>query len=644
MFHINHSFAAKLNFYILSLLIALFAIGFVVFQQISARYLEKKTYEKISAQAAKINDRVSHLMRTIEKIPDNMSWLIPTYVTTPDSIYSITREVVRTNEEIFGCAIAFEPYYFPTKGAHFAPYSYTQGDKVVTTQIKSDYDYYRKNWYKIAKEENVSRWTRPYHELSSFHIITSTYSVPLRDSKGKVIGIFSVDLSLNWLTELIDSIKPYPDSYIIIINREGRYILHQQDSLPLGKNLDIFETAHTMPDSSIIGIARRIARGETGKATFFDRNDKSYIFYSPIKGTEWCIATICPYKHIYEGLKRLDCILIVIFILLLISIFLICTLSIRKITSPLKNFTLTAASIADGNFNTPLPAINTQDEMQELHSAFSCMQKKLTKYVENLAKTTAAKEKIESELRIAHDIQMSMLPKNFHPFPEHVPVELYAVLHPARQVGGDLYDFFIVDHYLYFAIGDVSGKGIPASLMMASAISSLRSLSSGSYSPAQIANLLNKSITEHNDADIFITFFIGMLDLHNGLLKYCNAGHTHPIMTHPDRTVSFFNIQPDLPLGILKGHVYQEYTYQFNNGSGILLYTDGITDAENEAKEFYTADRLLETVRQNHELHPQEFIEKILIDVQNHIQHHEPSDDLSMLTIIYGPEWNIEKK
>lgn len=258
MFRINRSFAAKLNIHILSLLITLCTIGFTVFQQISSRFLEKQTYEKISAQAEEINYRVSTLMRTIEKIPDNISWLIPTYVTTPDSIYSITRRVVQTNKEIFGCAIAFEPYYFPGKGAHFAPYSYMQEDSVVTTQIKSNYDYYRKNWYKIAKEENISRWTRPYRELSSSNIITSTYSVPLRAPHGKVIGIFSVDLSLNWLTELIDTLKPYPDSYIIIINREGRYILHQQGALSSDQNLNIFETAHSLPDTSILEIAQRI--------------------------------------------------------------------------------------------------------------------------------------------------------------------------------------------------------------------------------------------------------------------------------------------------------------------------------------------------------------------------------------------------
>lgn len=641
---IAHSFAAKLNLYILSFLIALFIAGFGTFYHVASQYIEKQTYQKISTQADEINFRVSRLMRTIEKIPENLGRLLPTYVTHPDSIFSITRQVVKNNSEVFGCAIAFEPNYFPSKGAHFAPYSYMKGDSVVTTLIGNNYDYYQKNWYKLSKERNQSRWTRPYHELSSANIITSTYSVPLRDSKDQIIGIFSVDLSLNWLTELIDSIKPYPDSYIIIINREGRFILHHQDSLQTGLEDNIFNQAYQMPDTSIIGISKRIANGEKGKATFFDHNDKSYIFYSPVIGTEWCMATICPYKHVYEGLNRFNLIISLLFVCFLILVCLICTLTVRRITKPLKNFALTTASIAEGNFNTPLPPIRSKDEMQELYSAFSEMQKRLANYMHNLEKTTAVKEKMESELRIAHDIQMSMLPKDFPPFPEHSNIDFYAIIHPARQVGGDFYDFFISGDDLYFAIGDVSGKGIPASLLMSYTISLLRSFSSKPASSSEIARFLNNRITERNEADMFVTFFIGILNLKTGKLKYCNAGHMPPVITYPDRTSSFFDIHAELPLGILKDYPYQEYTYTFSSGSGILLYTDGVTEAENAKGAFYTKERLLQIIHQNRAQHPREFLQRIITDIQSHVQTYEQSDDLTLFTLIYGEEWNLPEK
>ena len=605
---INHSFAAKLNIYLISSAFLLWGIGFCLFYHYSSRAIEHQAYLKIDESAEKINLKVTRLLRTIEKIPENLSWIIPSYVTHADSIYAITRQVVLNNYEIFGCAIAFEPYYFPDKGYYFAPYSYMSGDSVVTTQIDPKYDYYQKNWYRISKERNVSRWSRPYHELSSNDILTSTYSVPLRDPKNNVIGIFSVDLSLNWLTELIDSVKPYEDSYSIIVNREGRYILHPGNDFFTDLDKDILHEAEILQDTNASKLAHLMMQGQKGKGVFVNNHVKYYIYFTPILGTEWNMATLFPYSHIFDKLHRFTWIIILSSVLFLALLVIICTTTVRKITRPLKIF---AAST---------------------HS----------KYMKNLETTIAAKEKIESELRIAHDIQMSMLPKNFPPFPGH-EIDLYAVLYPARQVGGDLYDFFIHENTLFFAIGDVSGKGIPASLLMASTISLLRTLSSGSNSPSQIAYSLNNSIAERNEADMFVTFFIGMLDLRTGVMKYCNAGHTPPVLTSPDRTVAFFEMQSDLPLGILKNHDYQEYTYRFVSGSGILLYTDGVTDAENEKNEFYTRERLLEIVTQNQELHPREFIRSIINDIQSHIKSHELSDDLSMLTFIYGSEWNIKK-
>lgn len=293
---INHSFAAKLNIYLISSAFLLWGIGFCLFYHYSSRAIEHQAYLKIDESAEKINLKVTRLLRTIEKIPENLSWIIPSYVTHADSIYAITRQVVLNNYEIFGCAIAFEPYYFPDKGYYFAPYSYMSGDSVVTTQIDPKYDYYQKNWYRISKERNVSRWSRPYHELSSNDILTSTYSVPLRDPQNNVIGIFSVDLSLNWLTELIDSVKPYEDSYSIIVNREGRYILHPGNDFFTDLDKDILHEAEILQDTNASKLAHLMMQGQKGKGVFVNNHVKYYIYFTPILGTEWNMATLFPYS------------------------------------------------------------------------------------------------------------------------------------------------------------------------------------------------------------------------------------------------------------------------------------------------------------------------------------------------------------
>lgn len=635
---IKYSFSARLNFHILFSLTLLFILAFGVFYHYSRRVIIKNAYEKFSNMAAKTNLRVTRLLRTVEKIPDNMGWLITGYVGQPDAIFDITRQIVHNNPEIFGCAIAFEPGYFPEKGDCFAPYSYMKGDSVVTTQLNADYDYYEKNWYRLTKENNRARWSRPYQDFGDKEVITSTYSVPLRDKNRGIIGVFSVDLSLNYISQLIDSDISYKNAYIIVVNQQGNYVIGRKGNDYL-RDTTLFDVTAAMQDSSATRIARQIVSGQTGMDIFYDRHVKSFIFYGPVQGTEWYMALICPYDEIFDGLHRFNLMVIASFLLLLLFLYVVSSASVRKVTEPLKKFALSARSIASGNFNTPLPHIQTKDEMSELYDSFRDMQVQLTEYIRHLRETTTAQEKIESELRIAHDIQMGMLPQNFSLFAEKSEVDLYAVLQPARQVGGDLYDFFILEDDLYFAIGDVSGKGIPASLLMSFTISLLRSLSVRHESPAQIATFLNKSITERNETDMFVTFFIGMLNLKTGVLKYCNAGHMPPVMTYPDRSISFFEIHSDLPLGILNGHQYKEYTHTFSSGSGMLLYTDGATDAENEKGEFYTKERLLKVIQANNELHPREFIEKIRNDIRRHVKAYEQSDDLTLLTFIYGQEW-----
>ena len=179
---------------------------------------------------------------------------------------------------------------------------------------------------------------------------------------------------------------------------------------------------------------------------------------------------------------------------------------------------------------------------------------------------------------------------------------------------------------------------------MSYTISLLRSFSFKPTSPSEIARFLNNRITERNENDLFVTFFIGVLNLKTGALNYCNAGHMPPVITYPDRTCSFFDIQADLPLGILTDHSYPEYSYHFSPGSGILLYTDGVTEAENKEGAFYTKERLLQIIHRNREQHPREFIKEIMKDIQSHVQAYEQSDDLTLFTLIYGEEWNLPRK
>ena len=306
---------------------------------------------------------------------------------------------------------------------------------------------------------------------------------------------------------------------------------------------------------------------------------------------------------------------------------------------PLEGFALSAKEIAHGHFDAHLPDIKSHDEMRELHDSFVYMQENLTTYMAELKENTASKERIESELNIAHNIQMGMLPRIFPPFPEREDVELYAMLTPAKEVGGDLYDFFIMDDKLYFVIGDVSGKGVPASLFMAVTRTLFRNISRNSMSSAEIMTQINESISEQNESNMFVTMFLGILNLKNGVLDYCNAGHNPPALISSDGVVTLLLPKKDqLVVGAINGIEYSSELLKLQKGTKLFCYTDGVVEAENTRHELYMDDKMLSTLTEYGKCDVREIIERIMESVKEHAGDAEQSDDITMISIEYKKE------
>ncbi len=292
--------------------------------------------------------------------------------------------------------------------------------------------------------------------------------------------------------------------------------------------------------------------------------------------------------------------------------------------------------MAKGNFQTPLPVINTHDEIHRLRDSFGNMQRSLVEYTEELRATTAQKASMESELKIAHDIQMSMLPKTFPPYPERHDIDIYGSLKPAKGVGGDLFDFFIRDEKLFFCVGDVSGKGVPASLFMAVTRSLFRNISAHVVKPSTIVTTLNNAMTEGNDTNMFVTIFVGVLDLQTGLLRYCNGGHDAPLLI--GRGVGELPCDANLPIGVMPDFTFSSQEVSIDPQTTIFLFTDGLNEAEDsrhaqfgDLRIWNVAKRLLSENRHQ----PQLLIEEMTETVQRFVGDAEQSDDLTMLAIQY---------
>lgn len=252
-----------------------------------------------------------------------------------------------------------------------------------------------------------------------------------------------------------------------------------------------------------------------------------------------------------------------------------------------------------------------------------------------LAEVKAAKERIESELRIARDIQQSMVPQVF---PERDDIDLYALMTPAREVGGDLYDYILDADRLYFCLGDVSGKGVPASLFMAQTIRLFRTFAKQGMMPAQIATRINGELTEGNDSGMFVTMFIGLLDLPTGHLDYCNAGHNPPVLGGGDQRGTFLEVNPNAPIGLWEGLDYEGEQIETVKGRALFVYTDGLNEAENIRQEQLGDDRMLEIIRSTAYKSCRQVIERLEQEVEKHRDGAEPNDDLTMMCLYIKSE------
>jgi sigma-B regulation protein RsbU (phosphoserine phosphatase) len=361
-----------------------------------------------------------------------------------------------------------------------------------------------------------------------------------------------------------------------------------------------------------------------------------FINTQSVKHTDWYISIVIPRFFIHTAGFIVAGIAITFILIGLLVVYFFGRKSIKKAVRPLNLLATTADEVAKGNFKTELPELKSHDEIHLLRDSFEEMQLSLTKYIEQLQTTTAQKATMESELNIAHNIQMSMLPKTFPPYPQRSDVDIYGMLVPARAVGGDLFDFYIRDEHLFFCIGDVSGKGIPASLVMAVTRSLFRNISAHNSEPAAIVCSINEALVDNNDTGMFVTLFVGVLDLKTGRLLYCNGGHNPPLLISDQ--VTEMSCDPNLVVGIMPGYTFVAEETTLSHGTTIFLFTDGLNEAEDAALSQFGDNRIHDVASSavaEHITKPADLVRHMEDAVHQFVGTAEQSDDLTMLAIRY---------
>lgn len=627
-----NSFSTRLSLYIVLTAALVFSFTFAVIYYHSYHTLKEEAVLRTENVLEGTVSRMDNILQQVETALDNTEWLIRENLNQPERLYALTRKVLENNPGIAGCAIAFEPDYYPQYGHYFSPYSYRSNDSIRTIQLGQEaYDYHYMDWYQIPKLLDRSYWSEPYFDKGGGKMTMSTFSKPIYDADHRLIGIFTADISLEKLTAEVLGIRPFAGSYNILIGRGGTYIVHPNPERILCET--VFTATVGMKDTTVRQIGKAMIEGRHGLATLQNDDTLSYVVYGPLPRTQWSLGIVCPHRDIFATLDELQTALIGVFAAGLLLILLICILVIKRVSTPLKRFSDAVVEIAHGRLDAPLPRIRTHDEMQTLYQSFKYMQQSLAQYIRELTETTSQKERIESELRIASNIQMGMVPKTFPPFPERKDVDLYAQLTPAKEVGGDLYDFFIQNEKLHFIIGDVSGKGVPASLFMAITRSLYRMIAMKQDNPAEIVRALNETMAENNEANMFVTLFTGIIDLKTGELSYCNAGHNPPVISDGNDTPHYMKPLPNIPVGLIPGFEYTGQKLTLRKGSTLFLYTDGATEAENQATELYGEERLIKAIQTHIGKDAQTFTLAIHREINAFVGKAPQSDDLTILTI-----------
>jgi len=603
----------------------------------------RQSEENSRLLAHQTTSSIDAVLSSVEKVAQNIAFSLEDATLTKEEILDLNRRVISNNPEIYGMAIAFEPYFLDKEKLYFAPYHYRSAGRISFSMLGSpSYRYFYMDWYQIPKELERAVWTEPYNDEGGGGVTMATYTVPFfRTVNGKRVfaGVVTADISLEWLEDMISHISIFDTGYAFLLSRHGTFITHPDRNLIM--NETIFTLAEESKSEQLRKIGQDMLGGDNSFVLLEDVAGKGerYLYHARLKYGGWALGIIFPKAEMFADVTRLSRIMTLIglagFALLVGVIILIA----RRITTPLTKLSGAAHEIASGNLDLKLPEITSNDEVGDLAQSFTYMKNSLKEFIRDLTSTTAAKERIESELRIARDIQMGILPKLFPAFPERDEFEVFASIEPAKEVGGDLYDFFFVDEdHFCFLVGDVSGKGVPAAFFMAVTKTLLKVVSERGLDPGEVLTKVNADLATDNESCMFVTLFLAIIDIHTGETRYANAGHNPPIHIPETGKPEWIPPLGDPVAGIMEDMEYTTKSLTLTPGDILFIYTDGVTEAMDPAQKLYSEERLMEHVETMNKPSAPELVKDLDTSIKKFTLGAEQSDDITMLAFQFNGE------
>jgi phosphoserine phosphatase RsbU/P len=635
----SRGLAFKLALFILSSTTVIFIGAFAYYYQSTKAMILANVRENarnlIRASAARLE---LHLA-AVEALPRYLARGLGEATPSREVLEARLRAMLATNADIYGATAAYAPGAFSPNLRHFAPYFCRREGRIERVSLGYEETYDLMDWYLVPAQLGHPIWSEPYFDESGGDIVMTTYSVPIFRDQGPrrtLLGVITADVSLDWLRHQVGKIAMYHSGYAFLVSASGAFVSHPDHRLIMRES--VFSLAEAAGSPQLRAIGQAMVRGGEGFARLPDflLGKPAWLAYTPMPATGWSMGVIVPEDELFSDLSHLGRMVALLggggFCLLLVVIVVIST----SITRPLGRLAATASEIARGNLDIPAPAIGSRDEVGVLARSFDQMRLALRDYIADLTATTKAKERLESELKIARNIQMSFLPKRFPPFPDITAFELHAALLPAREVGGDLYDFFLTgDGRLLFLVGDVSGKGVPAALFMAVTKTLIKGIAEQETDPARILEKVNQELCVDNESLLFVTMFLAILDPTTGELVFSNAGHNPPARIGPDGAVSWLALPRGTFLGIMEETVYRTSRTVLAPGETLVAYTDGVTEAMDPELRLFGSERFRDLLTTLAGTVPEALDAAVMEAVRTYAGEAEQADDITVLSLLF---------
>lgn len=575
----QNSLSARLTYRIMAVVLVMMVVIAGVVYFTVREYMLDETEERYLGFLLENHQEIRRKLSDVHVAAKNNVHDIERDIDNPDKMFDHMQRIIRQNRSIVCCALLFKHDYYPSKGRVFVPCARKDAaDSIIVSRIDSTYNsYFYREWFQEQLKADKSVWTKPYFESQMFAgnqkpRLLTTYAIPIHDHNGQPVALLTADLSLEWLrNELMEDIKDINNHY-----EKG----HKHQSYFFIVDREGTYVIHPNKDLMLKPFDEKVAKAMLAhRETCVTEVDgvKSRLYYRSLKYVDWTMVIVSPVDVILAHARILNIIILAVMIVGLLAIYLFCRRQIKDIADPF----------------------------------------------------AAQKAVMERELTIAHNIQMALLPQSF---PERSDIDLYASQTPARDVGGDLYDYFVHEGRLVFCIGDVSGKGVPAALLMAVMRSMFRSEAHRADRAADIVDAMNRNLCEEYTGGDFVTMFVGILDLTTGHLDYCNAGHALPILTG-----CLMDVKRNLPVGALSDWDYEGQQTQLQPGDMLFLYTDGLSEAENSKEKMLGIKPIQKLASEHSTDTAQQLVELMEAEVRHHAGDAEQNDDITLMAIKWQP-------